>query len=196
MLRDCNRPDLYELVEIHKTEFNSHFLPSLGKQFLLLLYSNLLNNKDVSILIEDRDSHISGFVIGSKNFDQVFKDILTSNIFKYLKIIIPQIIKSPLLIKNIFESIFYPQKDNLKSPHAELVVIAVRKNFHRKGIGRKLILALEKKFNAQGIKRYKVSVNADNHTAINFYESMGFRKNRYFNLYGKKVNLYIKKLTN
>lgn len=195
MLRSGKKSDVVSLAKIHLLEFSSDFLPSLGQSFLRLLYSDFLQNKNVSVLVEDLDSQVQGFIVGSRDFRSVFKNIIIKNLIKYMLILIPQVIKNPKLIKNIIETSFYLKKEGIDTPKAELVIIAILKKYQRRGLGRNLTLALEKDFISQKIKTYKVSVDSKNVIANSFYLSLGFIKSHDFYIYNRKFCLlkkYIK----
>lgn len=194
MLRKARKFDVNTLAKIHFLELNSDFLPSLGERFLRLLYLNLLQSKNTCIFINYINNDEQGFAVGTKDFNKVFMIIIMRNFIKYVFLILPQIIKKPKILKNIFDTMFYTKKAEFDAPRAELIVIAVSKKYHRKGIGRQLIFAIERNFLRQGIKEYKVSVNAKNSIANSFYLSLGFKKTHDFLIYGKKINLYIKQI--
>lgn len=194
MLRRGKQSDVINLAKIHLLEFNSDFLPSLGQRFLRLLYSDLLQNKNVYVWVEDSDNNVQGFIVGSKDFNSVFKNIIIKNFIKYVFILIPQILRNPKLVKNIIETLFYLKKEGINTPKAELVVIAILKKYQRRGLGRNLILALEKDFMSQKIKSYKVSMNAKNLTANSFYLSLGFTRNHDFFIYNERMCLFIKRI--
>lgn len=58
----------------------------------------------------------------------------------------------------------------------EIESMAVDKNFHRQGIGSKLIEEAEKWAKEKGVTRMQVGTYAKNETAINFYEKNSFEK--------------------
>jgi ribosomal protein S18 acetylase RimI-like enzyme len=192
MLRKGKESDAYILARIHYVEFNTYFLPRLGEKFLRLLYLNLLQSDDVTIWIEYSNGQVVGYIVGSKDFSMVFKKIIFKNIIKFFFLISPQLLKNPLLMKNILETFLYSKKEGVNTPKAELVVISVVKGYHRKGLGRKLVTALEKSFHSQKIKEYKVSMNTKNLVANSFYRSLGFKKSHKFLLYGDEICLFIK----
>lgn len=194
MIRTGKKSDIDALVEIHIGELRSQFLPSLGEKFLKLLYRNLLENKKTVIYTTEKRGAVRGYIIGSTDFNRVFKTIILKNFISYIGLIIPQLIKKPRILINLFETIFYTQQSKTSMPKAELVVIAVSSKFRRKGLGKNLIIELEKYFKSEGIRKYKVSVTADKKTANYFYKSLSFKKEYDFFLYGELLNIYTKKI--
>lgn len=194
MVRKANLSDINKLAQIHLSELNSDFLPSLGIKFLRALYLDLATLDRVYILVYEQEGKVEGFIVGSKDFDKDFKKIITGNFIRYSFLIFPQIIKTPFIVKNILETFLYTKKEGKNLPNSELVIIAISEKYHHRGIGKKLVLALDDIFAKEKISRYKVSVNKKNAVANKFYNALGFRKHSEFSLYGKIINLYIKQI--
>jgi ribosomal protein S18 acetylase RimI-like enzyme len=64
--------------------------------------------------------------------------------------------------------------------------LAVDPALQGKGIGRKLIEALEKRFKERGVTRVFIMVNQDNKKVIPFYTSLGYEVQEYITL-SKKI---------
>lgn len=193
MLRKARKSDVGRLAQIHFSELNSDFLPSLGIEFLTKMYENFLNDNEMDIIVFEYRKKVCGFTIGSKDFSQIFKKNILNNLFSYSYLIAKKLIAKPNIIKNVLETLFYTNKE-CAGPISELVVIAVLSEFHRKGVGRLLVSELENKFKKKNIKEYKVSVNKKNRNANLFYKSLGFVKIYEFSLYGKQINLLTKNI--
>lgn len=193
MLRTARKDDAEKLSRIHLSELHSDFLPSLGLDFLTHLYRDFIKFKEVEVIVFDSKNKISGFIVGAKDFNSIFKTIILNNFFTYASLLILKMITRPIILKNVFDTLIYPVKEwnGIKS---ELVVIAVSNECQRKGIGRKLLNELEIRFKKREIMEYKVSVNKKNKRANLFYKSLGFRKIREFYLYNKKLNLLVKNI--
>lgn len=192
MIRKGRTTDINELARIHLKELHSQFLPMLGNKFLRLLYANFIKNNQTFVYVSERNKSIQGYIVGAKDFNNVFKVIILNNLTQFLYIIFPQILRKPKILINIFETIFYTTKTGVNKNEGELVVIVVVKKFRNRGIGKKLISVLEKQFYNQNLTEYKVSVTAKNKSAVSFYESLGFKKLSKFILYGNETYLYKK----
>jgi ribosomal protein S18 acetylase RimI-like enzyme len=194
MLRKANLTDASRIAAIHSRELSTDFLSSLKEKFLISLYVSFINDGKINVLVYESEKKVVGFVVGSSNFSRDFRKILVKNFFNFFLILIPEVIMHPQIIKNIFETFFYTSKQKENSSEAELVAVAISSEFHRHGIGKNLVNSLEIEFKKEAVKEYKVSVNKTNATANKFYAKLGFIKTGDFNLYGKKVNLYLKQL--
>src|SRR3989344_3608742 len=175
MVRNANISDINSIVAIHFSELNSDFLPSLGIKFLSLLHFSFFNNKNTYVGVASSHDNIQGFIVGSCDFNSAFKEIICKDFIKYIFILLPHVIKRPILLKFFLDTLLYSQKTNDKIK-TELVIIAISKKYHRKGIGKHLVFALEKYLLNKRIKEYKVSVNSNNLSANMFYASLNFKK--------------------
>lgn len=181
-----------EITKIHKKALYGDFLPSLGQSFLQTFYEGVIGKPGIYGFATAENGEIRGFVVGTKDSNKIFSLALHSNLIKLAFLIFVQLIKKPLLIKNVAETFLYPKKDT--GPKAELVVIAVDGNYQGKGVGKQLVRALERAFKKDGIRRYKVTVHADKR-AVGFYEHLGYSRTSSFDLYGKMWFVYAKKIS-
>ncbi|MEM3407538.1 MAG: ribosomal protein S18-alanine N-acetyltransferase [Nitrososphaerota archaeon] len=59
-----------------------------------------------------------------------------------------------------------------------IVSIAVKKDYRRKGIGKKLLNSIIEYFKSRSVSLINLQVRIDNYEAISFYEKNGFKKVR------------------
>jgi len=194
MVRKAKKSDISSIAHIHFLELHSDFLPSLGENFLRLLYTHLFQNKNSHLYVIYQNSKINGFILGSVDFNATFKNVIMKNFTTYAFLILPSVIRRPKILRNVFETLLYTKKEGKNLPTAEIIAIAILKEHHREGFGKQLTSVLEEKFLQKNIKEYKVTVNADNYAANSFYKVLGFTKKSNFYLYGRKINLYTKKI--
>lgn len=192
MIKPLGLNHIPEIAKIHSQELKSDFLPSLGEEFLRLLYEGVISKKTAFGYIAHEKGRIVGFIIGTNNMDKFFRSAISANFIKIIYLLILKILANPFLLKNIVETLFYTGKE--VGPKAELVVIAVLKKWQGKGIGKRLVKSLENYFEKKNVKKYKLTVYADK-TAINFYKKLKYLKLSEFNLYGKGWYIYEKKIS-
>lgn len=180
-----------EIAKIHSQALSGDFLPSLGINFLNLFYEAVLDEKDVYGFVCKENKKIVGFVLGTGDSKSFFSKALKNKFFPLSIELLKKVIENPKIVKNIFETLLYPGKDI--GPKAELVVIAVLNNYQRKGLGKKLVEALENTFKDNKIPAYKLTVHSDK-AAVGFYERLGYRRLSTFNLYSKMWYLYMKSI--
>lgn len=192
MLQEAKLIHVPQITQIHMAELAGDFLPSLGFNFLKTVYEGIIGKKGIWSIIDIENGKVKGFVIGTRDINYFFREALSANFFKLIFYLCIQLISTPLLIKQVFETYSYPKKDT--GPKAELVVIAVSKKSQGDGIGKMLISELEKVFKKEDIKVYKLTVHQDKNS-VNFYEHLEFKKKGQFSLYGKLWYIYEKTIS-
>lgn len=191
MINTITSKDCSAITKIHMGALAGDFLPSLGIGFLTVFYEGIIGKSGVYGFTAVENGKIQGFVVGTNDSSKFFSLALSSNFLKLSLFLLFQLIKKPSLIKNVLETFLYPNRDT--GPKAELVVIAVRKSYQGKGLGRTLVDALEGAFKKDGIKRYKLTVHVDK-DAVGFYEHLGYSRLSSFRLYGKMWYVYEKNI--
>lgn len=192
MIRVISAQDTALITKIHREALAGDFLPSLGFRFLKTFYDGVVNTPGVFGFVFEDDSKIQGFIIGTTDSKKFFLQAVTTNFIKLSLFILIQLVKKPTIIKNVMETLLYPKKDT--GPNAELVVIALNNKYQGKGIGGKLVLALEEEFKKEGIVSYKVTVHADK-IAVGFYKHLGYSRFSSFRLYDKMWHVYEKDIS-
>ncbi len=191
MITSTQKSDSSQIARIHKGALDGDFLPSLGLRFLTTFYEGIIGREDIYSFVYKEKKHILGFVLGVKDSKRFFPQVIRANFLKLSLLLLLQIIKNPKIVKNIAETFLYPSKD--VGPKAELVVIAVDNKLQNRGVGKKLVKALEVAFRKNKIKCYKLTVHADK-KAVGFYEHLQFSRISSFKLYGKMWFVYEKKI--
>lgn len=179
-------------VAIHQEALPEDFLPSLGTSFLSTLYQGLIGKRGIFGFVALEKGEVIGFVLGTEDMDKFLKVGLLSNFIKLSLLLFLQILKKPTILKNIFETFFYSHKES--GPKAELVVIALDEAYRGRGLGKTLVVVLEKEMKKRKIKEYKLTVTKRNSKAIAFYNRLGFEKKSEFRLYDKKWFVLLKNI--
>lgn len=195
----ADKSDIDNISDIHIGALNNDFLPQLGKGFLRELYSGLLEDEETICLvhkssINKKKVEISGFVVGSTNTREMFSKVYSKKKIKLFFAVIKRLITKPSLIFKVIETMRYPKKMDCSKLEAELVIIAVNKDYQGQGIGRKLCHELNKWFRKKDIYEYKVTTYSDKN-ANKFYKKTGFKKICSITLNNKKANVYKFKIT-
>lgn len=191
MIKPLELKHIPEIAKIHIQALKQDFLPSLGVDFLEVMYSGVFKKREAFGFVAQERGIVVGFVVGTKNMDKFFKTALTANFLKLAYVMAIKLLNRPALIKKTLETFLYTKKE--KGPKPELVVIAVLDKWQGKGIGKKLVKYLETFFKKIKISKYKVTVYADR-KAIKFYGRLNYSKLAEFNLYGKPWHIYEKSI--
>lgn len=189
--KDIGDENIERAIELHIEHLSYRsFITNFGKLFLLTLYKDWLEQKNAILIFSEEENKITGFVLGIVNKNLLFSPIISAP-FKYLKFILPAVIKKPVIILKLFETLFYKRKSKI-SCNSELLVIVTAGNARSKSIGSKLVIELGKEFIKYNIWEYVVTVHAEMERSNNFYIKNNFKYNQSFNLYGTMWNMYLK----
>lgn len=187
------------LAEIHIETINEGFLSQLGVSFLKLLYKYLIRKQIVLIALEKKQ--IIGFVSFSYSSKGIIKRFILSNP-QSLFIIFYQFLKTPSILKPIFETIKAPKSslgklsNNVSIPEQELLSISVITDFQKSGIGNQLLMELETLLKNENILTYKVIAGDSLIGANKFYTKNGFYLVKTIVIHGNSIsNVYVKSLT-
>lgn len=192
MVISLHPKDSSVIALIHKEALVGDFLPSLGQEFLTTLYSGVLGRPGIFSFGYKENREIVGFVVGATNITRFYALALRHRFLPLSFHLIKKIASDRSIIKKILETLFYPKKE--VGPQAELIVITVSPVHQGKGIGKKLVKALEEAFKSAKINSYKLTVYQHNKNAVAFYENLGFRRSWEFSLYGKMWYVYEKEI--
>ena len=182
------------IAHLHAEALAGDFLPSLGENFLREFYNSALRTGSLIGFVDIQEQQLIGFICGSHNTPKLFWNVLADSVWRLGWYALPELLHRPSLLVKAAETCLYPQRASSATVKAELLVIAVKKDWRSRGIGAALVKALEIAFLASTINSYKVTVLQANDRANSFYDRLGFQMNGKFNLHRREWNLYIRNL--
>ncbi len=163
----AEKRDAFKIAQIHKQEIKKGFLSSLPAIFLEKLYLSIIGN-DFCIVAKE-GNEVIGFTAGTADIRKLYYYFLKKYFFVSVFFLLPKIVN----IRKIIEILFYPQKGK-KLPSAELLAIAVKKDFQGQGIAKKMFEVFISEMKKRNVGAFKVLVGEELKPAINFYEKSGF----------------------
>jgi len=170
----ATKKDSVQIARIHKQEINQGFLSQLGVKFLSKLYEATIMSKNSFVVVARENNQIIGFISGCTNVKNFYKYFLKKYTLWAIIILLPKLLKFAT-IKKIFETLKYSRKKEENLPETELLVIAIKKEFHGQGIAIKMFNFFVNEMKNKKIKQFKVIVGKNLSRAIGFYEKMGFK---------------------
>jgi ribosomal protein S18 acetylase RimI-like enzyme len=173
-IRPAFRKDIPAVSKLHREFIKTGFLSSLGLPFLKLLYGFIAGSSNAVCLVAQDQSEIVGFISGAVNIKTFYKEFFRKRIVSTGLIIIPKLIK-PSVARKVFETAFYPVKENEAFPQAELMSIVVKPEYQGKKTAPRLFDSLKNHFQSKKIRKFKVVVGSTLIPACRFYEKMGGR---------------------
>ena len=185
-----------EIAKIHKKCLAKSFLATLGEKFLALLYKTLVEYKRGILLVVEDNGKIIGFVSATADTGGFYKYFLKKKFIKAGFLLLPKA-NNLNILRKIFETLRYSKKNkiNILLPKAELLSIAVKEDYQRKGVAQQVFKALAKEFYKNGINEFKIVVGDSLLGAKKFYRKMGCIKVGEFELHrGERSEIYIFKI--
>jgi len=188
----ATKEDSIQIAKIHKQEINQGFLSQLGVKFLSKLYERMISSENSFVIVSKNNDEIIGFISGCTNLKKFYKDFLRKYIFWAIINLLPKFLNFATITK-IFETLKYSKKEKRKSlPETELLVIAVKKEFHGQKVAQKMFDLFVEEMKNRKIKQFKVVVGESLSRAIGFYEKMGFKFNSSTSIHkNKSSRIYI-----
>ena len=202
MGRDHQKDLFREVAEIHHAELVEGTLRNLGVEGLEVIYQSMVSIPRCGLWCAVESNHVIGFITGCADIRRFYRSLFLKSALPLTFISFQRILKTHS-VGNLLKALVYPFQSSLwiekpaelHETNAELVAIAVKKEYHHKGIGRILLAQLEEAFLEWQIEPfYHVATDSRDPLSNAFYLGMGFSK------YGEKkftnfsLQIYEKKL--
>jgi ribosomal protein S18 acetylase RimI-like enzyme len=202
MSRNHSREWFREVAEVHHAELVEGTLRNLGVEGLEVIYRSSVSVPKCGLWCAVESNHVIGFITGCADIRRYYRSLFLRSALPLAFISFQRILKTRSF-GHLFKALVYPfQKSSWIHPpeeihetNAELVAVAVEKEFHHRGIGRILVAQLEEAFREWQIGPiYHVATDSRDPLSNGFYQGMGFVK------YGEKkftnfsLQIYEKKL--
>ena len=183
-----DKKDAVQIAKIHQQEINQGFLSQLGIGLLSKLYKAMTVSSNAFAVVAKDNGRVVGFIGGCTNVGKFYRDFLKKYFIQIVFILLPKIFRISTL-KKIFETLKYPKQEKEKNlPKAELLTIAVSKEFHGQGIAQKMLEKFAFEMEKRGINVFKVVVGESLSQAIKYYEKMGFEFHSSCSIHGKELS--------
>ena len=196
-IKEILKEDLSKVVMVHKDSFKGFFLTELGDRFLKVYYDCVRKDARGVLLGFYNEGQLFGFCAAttvSKGFNShlVKKDLFRFSLIG-LGLVITRIRALVRLLKNFSKTDSSTQDDG---EYAELLSIGVSDKKQRQGIGKKLLLQLEKELRLKGCSDLSLTTDFNNNEkTIQFYKGLGYEIYYDFIAYpNRKMYRMIKKL--
>ena len=176
---EIRKPEIEEvhaISDIHLKAFEGFFLSELGCEFLSTYYNSVRENDRGVLLGCFEDNKLLGFCAATTLSEGFNKYLVKSNFFSFAKIALFLLFtrhKALLrLLRNFTKS---DPSVNDNGIYAELLSIGVSPTAQGKGVGKKLLMALEEYLNDKNVSQLSLTTDYyDNEKTLNFYKGMGY----------------------
>ena len=196
-IKKALKKDIPQIVEVHKNSFKGFFLTELGDHFLASYYDSVRKDKKGVLLGYYDEGELFGFCAAttlSKGFNT---QLIKNNLFQFSLIGVRLLLtRIPSLIR-LFKN--FSKKSSTISDtgeYAELLSIGVSDRKQGQGIGKKLLIQLEKEMQLTGCSKLSLTTDYyNNDKAIGFYKGLGYEIYYNFVTYpNRKMYRMIKKI--
>jgi len=193
---------IQQVAEIHLTELVEGALRNLGVEGLEVIYSSMVTIPRCGLWCVIDSNRVIGFIAGCADIRLFYKSLFLKSALPLACISFQRVLNSHSF-GNLFKTLVYPFQSSqwIQAPvevhetRAELVAIAVRKDFHHQGIGRMLLLPLEEAFHEWRVGSfYHVATDSRDPLSNGFYRGMGFSKYGVKKFTNFSLQIYEKKL--
>ena len=197
-----NRKAIYrEVAELHATGINQGFLPSLGLNFLALLYEAIDSAESSVLLIECDQDRVLGFVSGAISLVPIYKALLKKPV-TLIATLLPVLLE-PSKVWRILELITHTLRSFRKKseeasfllPKFELISISVSPDARRSGVAHRLYDGLKEAAKARGFEAFQITVGEGLDGAHKFYTRMGAVPVSKISVHGDEISVvYVQEL--
>jgi len=165
-----------EVIEVHKSSFKGFFLTTLGDDFLRLYYDCIRRDENAILIGIYDKGKLCGFCAATFMLKGFNIQLIKNNILKFLMIGLQLLFSKPMslihIIKNFRKNV---SRFNDKSEYAELLSIGVSEDLQGRGIGKKLLLELEKVLSIHECSILSLTTDFyNNDGVIEFYKRLGY----------------------
>ena len=171
-IREALATDSRAIARLHTEMIDTGFLSTLGPSFLDLLYRALITSARGTVIVAEGNGKVVGFVAGVDDTRSFYREFLRERLVAAGIRLLPALVR-PGTWRRIWETLRYGTSPD-DGVGAELLSMAVAPAVKRRGLGNRLVGALQDEAISKGLRAMKVVVGSSNHPAIGLYESCGF----------------------
>ena len=190
-LRPLSPADAAAGAALHVAGQPGTFLTRLGLPFLRVLYRGMARSRSGFGTVAVREpGRVVGVVVGTDSTGALFRELIGGRWWQFVLPVGLGILRDLSLLRLIRQTFSYPEAEACEPGIGELLFIGVDPQARRSGIGSALVDSLFAAARQRGLRGLTVTVDAENATAIRFYERHGFAFRRTAPLYGRPMHHY------
>lgn len=189
----CSDQYIDQCVDVHLKSFKGFFLTFLGKNFLKLLYSSIIEDPSGIGYVYIYNDDVIGLVFGSTQPTGLYRRLIKKRWLKFGLAALKAVVKKPKIIIRLLRSFKLANQENNTPGRGTLMSIAVDPTHQGKNIGKELISNFLNEVKKRGCLSVVLTTDAEENEKVNnFYMGMNFTLNRtYTTPEGRKMNEYL-----
>lgn len=175
-IRKPEKEEVHAISDIHLKAFDGFFLSELGSEFLSTYYNTVRENNRGVLLGCFEDNKLLGFCAATTLSEGFNKHLVKSNFFSFSKIGLFLLFSRPKALLRLLKNFTKSDPSVSDDGHyAELLSIGVSPTAQGKGVGKKLLMALEEYLNEMNVTKLSLTTDFyDNEKTLNFYKGLGY----------------------
>jgi ribosomal protein S18 acetylase RimI-like enzyme len=191
-IRQAERYDLDQIVEVHMSSFPGFFLTFLGLRFLKLLYQEIQSHPRGILHVATIDSRVVGFVAGVTEQSGFYRSLVQRRKWDFAFASVNAVLRKPNIVPRLFKALRKSNDSKAFIP-ACLMSIAVDPNSASVGVGTALIQSFSNEMRCRSISSFCLTTDRDGNENVNsFYRSRNFKLVRTFcTSEGRWMNEYV-----
>jgi len=175
-IKTIPKNDLPQVIEVHKDSFKGFFLTELGDRFLASYYNSVRKDEKGVLLGYYDGGELAGFCAATTLSKDFNTQLIKNNLFRFSLIGVRLLFtRIPSLIR-LFKN-FSKKSATISDSgdYAELLSIGVSDKKQGQGIGKQLLIQLEKEMQLKGCSKLSLTTDYyNNDKAIGFYKGLGY----------------------
>jgi len=162
--------------------FQNFFLSFLGRQFLMLMYREILREPgNVSLVAVSSDDDVIGFVVGVKDQVGFYQRLVKGKSLAFASASLRAVMRRPSIVPRLFRALRAAGKAMEATSPASLMSIAMSPAAKGKGTGKSLVKCFLDQMAQNGVEMICLTTDRDNNENTNmFYLKFGFARTREF----------------
>jgi len=178
------------VAALHIYGIKTGFISSLGGEFVTTLYRAIAASRYGFGLVAKSEGKIIGFIAFTTDLTGLYKSVILRHGLRFIFLLAGKM-RSLKWLRNVFETIFYPQRiRKISSLHTALLSIVVATEERGKGLASEMIRKGFLECRRRGIDEVRVLVGADNKPANALYPKCGFKLVGQIKNHGVLSNVY------
>ena len=190
-IRAMRPEDAHMAALLHMEGQPGTVLTALGEHFLTALYAKLCRSSHGIGFVATDGDQVMGIIAGTTDTHALFRELILKEGLSLSMPVAAQLVRKPGLFFRVLQTFAYPNKLEAQPGEAEFLFIGVSSQARRHGLGSRMFQALVAECQRRGATGLKSTVDASNPHANAFHVKWGFEITNHFDLYGRKMNLYL-----
>lgn len=190
LIKKAAPAELDDVFQLYKDYMFDSYLLKFGDTFVKEYLRVIIASKNcISFTAKHGEGEIVGFIMSTLDRGKIMRELLFNKVF--LAAWLKKILSQPCLALGSIELCCYPFRASAGNIKAEFLFITVEPAYRKMGLAEDLIKKTLDSMKERGMDKVKVSTIAENKVVNSLLEKLGFRVEKKFSMFRKKMCLYV-----